>query len=61
LIQLVQKKEIRIIAKLLIDSMVNSANNCCRSGGLWKACLQPLVNKWKDWQMFGIPPDPAWD
>lgn len=61
LIQLVQKKEIRIIAKLLIDSMVNSANNCCRSGGLWKACLQTLVNKWKDWQMFGVPPDPAWD
>ena len=29
------------------------AQQCCRSGGVWKACLQPLYEKWlklKDWE-----------
>ena len=29
------------------------AIQCCRAGGIWKACLQPLLDKWlelKDWE-----------
>jgi len=33
--------------------MEDQAIQCCRAGGVWKACLQPLLEKWlelKDWE-----------
>lgn len=61
LIEAVDKVAIRLAAKPIIDYLIDSCNRCCRAGGLWKACLQPLVNKWHAWKVFGIPNDPAWD
>ncbi len=59
------KTEVRHILNCIIEDLANRARNCCRAGGLWKICLQPLVDKWyqwnEKWQIFGIPPDPAWD
>jgi tetratricopeptide (TPR) repeat protein len=41
------------------------ALECCEAGGLWKACVGPIVEKWQvwnhKWKILGIPPDPAWD
>ena len=31
----------------------DKAISCCRAGGVWKACLQPLLEKWinlKEWE-----------
>lgn len=35
-----------------IEAAAAKARSCCKSGGIWKACLQPLFEKWlilKDW------------
>lgn len=49
----------------ILDQLANAARRCCKAGGLWKACFQPLANKYhtwnQKWQVLGIPPDPAWD
>lgn len=59
------RPEVQFLLQVLIDDLENRAINCCHSGGVWKGCLQPLVNKWRQWnqkwQVFKIPPDPAWD
>jgi len=49
------------MAYALIDQLAETAKNCCWAGGLWKGCLQKLVNKLHYWKVFGIPADPAWD
>lgn len=28
------------------------AKECCRSGGVWKACLEPLLNKWVEFKIW---------
>ncbi len=65
LISLVPRKEVRFLLQTLIKGLENSAIDCCYAGGVWKACLQPIVNKWhlwnEKWKVFKIPPDPAWD
>lgn len=65
LISLVPKSEVKVLLSIAIDGLENKAIDCCRAGGIWKSCLQPLANKWYLWnqkyQMFGIPPDPTWD
>ena len=58
--------KIALTSALMIT--VNRAKNCCRLGGVWKACLQPLLQKWWDLKMweqewernFQIGP-PCWD
>jgi hypothetical protein len=59
------KSRAQLILKHLVDSLEDRAIRCCMAGGLWKACLQPLIHKWhrwnEKWKVFGIPPDPAWD
>jgi hypothetical protein len=57
----VRKTEVRVVANALIDQLAETANNCCWAGGLWKGCLQKLVNKLHYWKVLGIPADPAWD
>ncbi|MEN9344254.1 MAG: hypothetical protein RLZZ453_1041 [Chlamydiota bacterium] len=65
LIECVPKAEAQVILNIMIDGLAQEAKTCCRKGGIWKACLQPLVNKWylwnQKWKLFSIPPDPAWD
>jgi hypothetical protein len=61
LIAVVRKTEIRAMAYALIDQLAETAKNCCWAGGLWKGCLQKLVNKLHYWKVFGIPANPAWD
>ena len=59
------KTRAQFILNTLVDNLTDQAIQCCIAGGLWKACLQPLVNKWyqwnEKWKVLGIPPDPAWD
>lgn len=56
---------VRGILTFTVDQLADTGRSCCRAGGVWKACFQPLANKYhlwnQKWKMFGIPPDPAWD
>lgn len=56
---------VQFALQMIIDPLERSAISCCRAGGIWKACLQPLVSKWvqwnRKWDAFRIPPDPSWD
>ncbi len=61
LIAAVKKSEVRAIATTIIKALADQAASCCRAGGLWKGCLQKLVNKLHYWKVLGIPADPAWD
>ncbi len=65
LISFVRRPEVQFILRGVIRDLRDRALHCCRAGGLWKACLQPLTNKWakwnEKWKLFGIPPDPSWD
>ena len=55
----------RGVLTLTLDQLGNQAARCCNAGGIWKGCVQKLCNKYhlwnQKWQVFGIPPDPAWD
>lgn len=59
------KAEFQFTLNLLIDDLEKRAKSCCYSGGLWKGCLQALIDKWhqwnQKWKVFGIAPDPSWD
>lgn len=65
LIALVPKAQVQVTLQILVDDLAKRARSCCRAGGIWKACLQPIVDKWQlwneKWNLFKIPPDPAWD
>ncbi len=49
----------------IVTALEARALRCCATGDFWKACVLPIVEKWKLWKdkwfHFGIPPDPAWD
>lgn len=65
LICFVKRPEVQIILNIIIDDLIERARGCCRAGGVWKACLKPIVDKWalwdEKWRIFRTPPDPAWD
>ncbi len=61
LIAAVKRTEVRTLAIAFIRQLENKARNCCIAGGIWKGCLQILVNKLHYWKVLGIPADPAWD
>lgn len=65
LITFVKKSSVQVVLNILIDDLETRALNCCYAGGLWKACLGPIIDKWHlwntKWNVLGIPPDPAWD
>jgi len=50
-----------IITQIAIAGLAEQARKCCRAGGLWKACLRPLIKKWSELNVVGIPDDPSWD
>ena len=64
LIDIVPSAPVRGSLTLMIRSLSNQAISCCRKGGIWKSCVQPLMNKYhlwnQKWKVFGIPPDPSW-
>jgi len=49
----------------IIKGLEIRAVKCCQSGEFWKACVEPIVAKWKQWNdkwdVLRIPPDPLWD
>lgn len=55
----------RAALNYLIDQLADSAKGCCRKGGVWKGCVQKLVNKYHFWNQrwinFGVLPDPKWE
>lgn len=59
------KPSVRALLTFTIDQLASQAKRCCNAGGFWKGCVQPLMNKYhqwnQKWKTFGIPPDPAWD
>jgi hypothetical protein len=61
LIATVKRAEIQALAINFINGLADQAAHCCRIGGLWKGCLQKLVNKLHYWKILGVPADPAWD
>lgn len=65
LIAFAPKVEVQFLLRNIVKELACQAADCCMAGGLWKACLGPLLNKWCKWnekyRVFGIPPDPAWD
>lgn len=61
LIAVVKKTEVRALAAMVINGLGDQARNCCVAGGLWKGCIQKLVNKLHYWKAYGIPADPSWD
>ena len=46
---------------LFVDGLADKAKNCCRAGGIWKECVQKMVDTMNKWNMLGIPADPYWD
>lgn len=65
LISLVPKAHVQVTLNILVDDLLERARRCCKAGGIWKTCLQPIVDKWQlwneKWNLLRIPPDPAWD
>ena len=65
LISFVPKAAVQVTLQILISDLKQRAISCCRAGGLWKACLKPILDKWQvwneKWNLFKIPPNPAWD
>jgi hypothetical protein len=61
----VTSSRIRGVLTLTIEQLADEAHGCCSRGGIWKGCVQKLANKFhlwnQKWQLFNIPPDPAWD
>ncbi len=57
--------DVQTFLNTLISDLEERSVRCCYAGGVWKACLQPIANKWQKWNekwnVFGIPPNPAWD
>jgi hypothetical protein len=52
---------IKTTLDLFIDGMGIKAKNCCRAGGFWQQCVDPMVKVAEKWKLFGIPSDPYWD
>lgn len=44
LMALVPKAHVQITLQILIDDLEKRAKSCCKAGGIWKACLQPIVD-----------------
>lgn len=61
LIYAIKRAEVQFLAEKTINALTLAAINCCEAGGMWKGCLQPLVNKLHYWKVLGIPADPMWD
>ncbi len=51
----------RIALKATIYAIGEKAKRCCTQNGFWITCIQPVVDAWKQADVFGIPPDPCWD
>jgi hypothetical protein len=65
LISTLPKNAAKIALGSVIAVLEQKALDCCLAGGLWKACVGPLAEKFNNWnqkwKVLRIPPDPAWD
>lgn len=59
LVAAVKRPEVVALATTVINELQRVANNCCRAGGIWKGCLQKLVNRLHFWKESGVPPNPS--
>ncbi len=57
----IKNRQAIFILNEFIDNIARSCINCCVRGGIWTACVGPIVAKLQKWRIFGIPDDPAWD
>lgn len=59
------KVQVQFALNEIITELESKAIRCCKAGGIWKACLKPILVKWyhwnQKWNIFAMPPDPAWD
>jgi hypothetical protein len=51
----------KVTLYLFIDGLRNKAIRCCKVGGFWRDCVDPMVKIAEKWKSFGIPADPVWD
>ncbi len=58
---IIPKKEAKVVFYLFIDGLSKKAVDCCRAGGFWRECVDPMVKIAEKWKFFGIPADPYWD
>lgn len=65
LINALPKNAAKIALGSIIAILEQKALDCCVAGGLWKACVGPLAEKFNNWnqkwKVLRIPPDPAFD
>jgi hypothetical protein len=40
---------VRVALIGVIEALLTRALKCCQAGGFWKACVAPIVRKWRDW------------
>jgi hypothetical protein len=59
LIAAVKRPEVCALAIALVYELQSAAIGCCRAGGIWKGCLQKLVNKLHFWKESGVPNNPT--
>lgn len=46
LVSSVKRPVIKFILYKIISDLEDRSKECCLSGGVWNACIQPLINKW---------------
>lgn len=65
LISVLPKNAAKIALGSIIAILEQKALDCCEAGGLWKACVGPLAEKFNNWnqkwKVLRVPPDPAFD
>lgn len=52
---------IKTVLYFFIDGLGDKAMRCCKTGGFWRECVEPMRATAEKWKLFGIPSDPAWD
>ncbi len=59
LLAAVRRPEVSALALVVVYKLEDVAKNCCRAGGIWKGCLQKLVNRLHFWRESGVPDKPT--
>lgn len=38
----------------IIEALIVRCVKCCHTGGFWKACVAPIVRKWREWTHYKV-------